>query len=84
MQSLECSDNHGHDVGHSDSAGSDTIVGVHESMDSIIHDHKPSAGGGEANIRIPGEPENSNMMIPVKKDQFLFSQNNEHSINQFW
>ena len=78
---MQSCDHHGHDVGHPDPAGSDTIVGVHEGMDSIVHDHKPSAGGGEANIRVPGEPEDSDMMVPVEEDQLLFPQHNEHCVN---
>ena len=59
------------------------IVGVHDGVNAVVHHHEPSAGRGESDIGVPGEPEYSHVVIPVEEDQLLLPENNEDCVHQF-
>ena len=84
LQGLERGDHHGQHIGHLDPAGPDPVVSVHEGVHCVVHHHEPSAGRGEADIGVPGEPEHSHVVIPVEEDQLLLPEDDEHCVHQLW
>lgn len=85
LKGLQCSNDHGQDIRNlHQAASSDAIVSVHEGMYCIVHNHEPSTCWCKPHIGVPREPQDSHMVVPVKKDELLLSQHNEDCINQLW
>lgn len=83
LDDLETGGHHGEHLGHLDPHGTERVVGVHHGVDAEVHHHEQSAGGGDVDVGEEAHPHDSNVMIPVKKYQFLFSQNNKSCVKQF-
>ena len=80
---LTTGDEDGEHLGQLDSHGLERIVGVHDGVDGVVHHHEEAAGGGQVDVGEETHPHDSDVMIPVKKDQLLLPQNYERCVKQF-
>jgi len=64
--------------------GLQEVVEIHDGMDSVVHGGKIVAVTGFSDIGVPAEEEYSNVVVPVQEDKRLLSQDNEHSVDEFW
>jgi len=51
-------------------------------VNSIVYDREKEASRGIANNSVPAAEQDSDVVIPVKKHQVLFANNNEERINE--
>ena len=68
--------------GYVETKSSATVICVHGRMNSIIHENEPSAGCCKVTTREPTVNENGSVMVPVKKDELLFTQNDKERIEK--
>jgi hypothetical protein len=51
-------------------------------MHAVIHDHKEDSRRRGCHVRMPAVEKDSDMMVPVQKDERLFVNDNEECINE--
>lgn len=61
----------------------DCVVSVHHTVDDVVHDHEVTTETEGVDVAEPDKDENCQMVEPVKEDQFLFPENDEHCVSQF-
>jgi len=49
-------------------------------VDHVVHHHEPSNIGSEVAEAVKDGYEDAEMVVPMKKDEFLFSEDNEGSV----
>lgn len=47
------------------------IVGVHEGMDDVVHDHKPATGSSMVSVAVPDIDHDTDVMVPVEENERL-------------
>ena len=62
---------------------SKSIIGVHKSMNKVIHSGEPDTTSGLVMERVPAEEENGDMVEPMEEDNFFFAKDEEDSIHEF-
>lgn len=73
---------HGHPGRRPVAHGPGRVVRVHHRMDGIVHDDEPPGGRREFHVREPRVQQHGNVVIPVQKDERLFSQHDEYGVSQ--
>ena len=58
------------------------IVKVHDTMNSIVHHTKNDPHWLGLSPAVPAKDKNSNVMVPMQKEQLLFVYHNEESVNE--
>ena len=83
LEDLHGRDGHGDELGGPDFDGLKSVVGVHERVDGEIHEHEQSTKGCSLGTGIPGEHEDSYVMVPVEENDRSLSENEENRVTQF-
>lgn len=77
---LEGGDEHGDMLGEAQVERAQRVVGIHESVNGVVHPDEPASTGGVVLVSVPGVHEDSDVMIPVEEDKrsFAFKQSTIH------
>jgi len=60
------------------------VVEIHDGMNSVVHGREVVTITGFSDVAVPSKNQHSNVMVPVQEDKRLLSQDNEHSVDEFW
>jgi hypothetical protein len=77
---LEGCDDHGDETGRAEFQRTQSVVGVHQRVHTVVHDHEPAGGGGVFGVGEPGVHEDGDVMVPVEEDQRLLAQHDEDGV----
>ena len=64
------------------SAGSDSIVHVHYSVDNEVDDAKPDPRGNGVGVAVPAVDEDAHVVVDVQDTQLLLAEDDEHSVKE--
>lgn len=84
LSQLETCDEHGQRSRHFEPDRLECIVSVHHTVDDVIHDHEVTTETERVDVTEPDKDQNSQMVEPMKEDEFLFPKNDKHRVSKFW
>lgn len=68
LSDLRQSDEHGKLAGDFEAGGPQSVVGIHNGMNQVVHGHEPTTAGHHVLIGVPGIQQYCNVVIPMQED----------------
>jgi len=63
--------------------GHEKVVPVHDGMDAVIHHNEEESAGRGGDVGMPAVEKDGDVMIPMKKNEGLFVNDDEECVEQF-
>lgn len=80
LRQLQGCDDHRDEAGRAELQRTEGVVGVHQRVHAVVHDHEPAGRGGVLGVGEPRVHEDGDVVVPVEEDQRLFAQHDEDGV----
>lgn len=87
LSQLKRGDNHGDEAWWMEFESAQSVISVHQRVNTIIHNHEPASWRGIFGVGEPTVHQHRDVVVPVQEDERLFAQHNEDRVTklgQLW